>query len=446
MLISFSLENYLSFNEKTTFSFESRQIQKKSDHIYINEKINTKLLKFSAIYGKNGSGKTNLLKAIKFAQKIITEEFQISSQNTDWCQCENKNKNKPSTFELKFILNDSFYLYSIHLLLSKGVIIKENLTKLENNKENTLYSFENNKINFSEELNSQELQLISKNYDSQHTSLLNFLNKNIKSILNNKEVCILKEIYNWIKNSLEIIFPNQPTNQTLLSNVDKHFYLEEFARLLNDFDTGIQEIETENVSKEKVYILLNPFVREKIEYFTKDKRTFSTVIRSRQDIFIINQEENGEISYKRLLFVHEINKHKIPFTMAQESDGIYRLFQLLEILLSNKPKTYIIDEINRSLHPKLTAQFIKKYFEYAKNKNIQLLTTTHETNIMDLELLRQDEIWITDFNQDNSTKLFNLAEMKVRTDKKLNKNYLNNAWGGIPEFKEDFDLMKFLTE
>ena len=122
MLISFSLENYLSFNEKTTFSFESRQIQKKSDHIYINEKINTKLLKFSAIYGKNGSGKTNLLKAIKFAQKIITEEFQISSQNTDWCQYENKNKNKPSAFEIKFILNDSIYLYSIHLLLSKGFV------------------------------------------------------------------------------------------------------------------------------------------------------------------------------------------------------------------------------------------------------------------------------------------------------------------------------------
>lgn len=457
MLISFSLENYLSFNEKTTFSFESRQIQKKSDHIYINEKINAKLLKFSAIYGKNGSGKTNLLKAIKFAQKIITEEFQISSQSTDWCQCENKNKNKPSAFELKFILNDSIYLYSIHLLLSKGIIIKENLTKLDNNKEITLYSFEDNKINFSEKLNSQELQLISKNYDSQHCSLLCYLNKYLKSILNNKENSILKEIYNWIKNSLEVIFPNQPTNQTLLSNVDKHFYLEEFARLLNDFDTGIQEIETENVSKEKVYALLKPFVREKIDYFTKDainkfavnqknKVTFCTVIRSRQDIFIIYQEENGEISYKRLLFVHEINKHKIPFTMAQESDGIYRLFQLLEILLSNNPKTYIIDEINRSLHPKLTAQFIKKYFEYAKNKNIQLLTTTHETNIMDLELLRQDEIWITDFNQDNSTKLFNLAELKVRTDKKLNKNYMNNAWGGIPEFKEDFDLMKFLTE
>ena len=120
--------------------------------------------------------------------------------------------------------------------------------------------------------------------------------------------------------------------------------------------------------------------------------------------------------------------------MISESDGTHRLFQLLEILMTQKEKVYVIDEISRSLHPKLTIEFIKKYFQFARNRRVQLFTTTHETRILSHDLVRRDEIWIADSNEDGSTKLFSLEEKQVRIDKVLDENYMAGEWGGTPEF------------
>ena len=93
-----------------------------------------------------------------------------------------------------------------------------------------------------------------------------------------------------------------------------------------------------------------------------------------------------------------------------------------------------MDEISRSLHPKLTIQFIKKYFELAKGRRIQLITTPHETRLMNHDLVRRDEIWLADENPDSSTNLFSLEDKQVRIDKVLDENYLGGIWGGVPVF------------
>ena len=109
----------------------------------------------------------------------------------------------------------------------------------------------------------------------------------------------------------------------------------------------------------------------------------------------------------------------------------------LEILISRKEKVCIMDEINRSLHPKLTVQFVKKYFSNARERKIQLVTTTHESRIMSHDLVRRDEIWIADKNEDDSTKLFSLEDEQVRIDKVLDQNYMDNVWGGVPVFADN---------
>lgn len=77
----------------------------------------------------------------------------------------------------------------------------------------------------------------------------------------------------------------------------------------------------------------------------------------------------------------------------KESDGTIRLLDLLEVLLSNKNKTYVIDELDRCLHPSLSYKFIKIFLQKAEKSNIQLIVTTHESRLMDFDLLRRDEIW-----------------------------------------------------
>ncbi len=163
---------------------------------------------------------------------------------------------------------------------------------------------------------------------------------------------------------------------------------------------------------------------------------YATVIRSRRNIFIITLEKDKAFHFYAVKFVHNLGGKEIEFSMESESDGTHRLFQLLEILISKKEKVYIMDEINRSLHPKLTVQFVKKYFLNAKDRRIQLVTTTHESRLMSHDIVRRDEIWIADKNDDDSTKLFSLEDEQVRIDKVLDQNYMDNVWGGVPVFKD----------
>ncbi|MCR5318876.1 MAG: AAA family ATPase, partial [Treponema sp.] len=167
-----------------------------------------------------------------------------------------------------------------------------------------------------------------------------------------------------------------------------------------------------------------------------DGNNYASVIRSRRNIFIITMEQDLEFYFYVMKFVHKIGGKKIEFSMESESDGTHRLFQLLEILICKKEKVYIMDEINRSLHPKLTVQFVKKYFLNAKDRRIQLVTTTHESRLMSHDIVRRDEIWIADKNDDDSTKLFSLEDEQVRIDKVLDQNYMDNVWGGVPVFKD----------
>ncbi len=463
MLISFSIENFLSFDKKTEFSFKSGHVHKKPEHVYSFNNDKIKLLKFSVVYGKNGSGKTNLLKALLFIKKIITTQNALQKAKGLCCRCYPQNEMTPSSFEISFIINNSIYNYSLKVSLCDCTILEEQLSKIKNEKKLIIFKYViNSGYKFSEDINSEDIQILSRNFDSSQQSFIYYINTNASSIfVRNKNSIILKAIYEWFSNTLEIIFPDQPVRETALSSVDKHFYLEEFTKLLNEFDTGIKEILTEPAARESIYKTINASQQKQIDDYTRkaiagfklrqqNQKTpyssmFSIVLRSRNDICIVNLDKEGEAVYNHLLFVHEYNGNTIKLTMAEESDGFYRLFQLIEILLNHKEKVYIIDEINRSLHPKLSVQFIRKYLEYVKDKKIQMLTTAHETNIMNLELLRQDEIWLADLKADNSTSLFSLSELKVRTDMVINKNYLSNTWGGVPVFRDDFNLMEFLT-
>ena len=113
---------------------------------------------------------------------------------------------------------------------------------------------------------------------------------------------------------------------------------------------------------------------------------------------------------------------------------------LLDILFSNEGETYVIDEIDRSLHPCLTYKFVQKYLRLAAKRDLQLIVTTHESRLLDFGLLRQDEIWIANKNLGGATELYSLDEFNVRFDKKVDKAYLEGRYGGVPIFDTIFPV------
>jgi hypothetical protein len=145
--------------------------------------------------------------------------------------------------------------------------------------------------------------------------------------------------------------------------------------------------------------------------------------------------------------VHKIiTQHKgkeekaVPFEMNEESDGTLRLFDLLPAveLLIHEEAVVFIDEIGRSLHPTLIKEFLQLYL--GRRTKGQLIFTTHESNLLDLKLFRQDEIWFVEKDKAGSSRTYPLSEFKPRYDLDIRKGYLNGRFGAIPFLSNLKDL------
>ena len=129
----------------------------------------------------------------------------------------------------------------------------------------------------------------------------------------------------------------------------------------------------------------------------------------------------------------------IGFKISEESDGTNRLFDLIPILtLVLQDAIVLVDELDRSLHSNVSKLFIKTLFKANKNHKSQLIVTTHDATLLDVELLRRDSIWFVRKNYKKASEIYSLYEyVKVRNDKVLQKAYLAGLYGAVPVIKEE---------
>ena len=161
------------------------------------------------------------------------------------------------------------------------------------------------------------------------------------------------------------------------------------------------------------------------------------MLRNGTDFFMI--EAMGEkLNYSMIKFKHD--KKNILFQLEEESDGTIRLLDLLEIILSGEGKTYFLDELDRCLHPSLTYKFVDTFLQIAAEKDIQLVVTTHESRLLDFDLLRRDEIWFVDKRKTGESDIYSLEEYNKRFDQKIDKAYLEGRYGGVPVFSTVFPI------
>ncbi|AOX02438.1 hypothetical protein BJP34_26035 [Moorena producens PAL-8-15-08-1] len=117
------------------------------------------------------------------------------------------------------------------------------------------------------------------------------------------------------------------------------------------------------------------------------------------------------------------------------SNGTQRLFEIGAYWIDalDNGGILIIDQLDRSLHSEISTYLIKEFNNQAANQNnAQLIVTTHDTTFLDRDILNQDQIWFTEKNSNNSTKLYSLLDFKVREDESLQKGYLKGRYGAVP--------------
>lgn len=454
MFIRFNVSNFLSFSEMQEFSLIAGKMKSKMDHLYINDRI--KLLKFTALYGANASGKSNLVSAIDFAKETIIRNFPDGhtikyNKNTD------ENKKNKSYFEFEIKIGESYYSYGFECLLSESSIKSEWLVKLSSSgksKEIFVRDVENGTFTVNQyfkdsKLNSK-LDLYAEDIRSDGSILLlRLMNQNKDNFYNeNSEAKIIRDVFKWIEFKLDINYPDRPISNYSYFMTDDN--IDEISRVISAFGTGITkfhivDMPTESISsllpKELISKIISDLEKIKNENLKKNKnaQTKMMVRTNQKDFIIIESDKESEISIKTLKFNH--GKNNVLFSLAEESDGTVRILDLIEILLDTKKnKTYIIDEIDRCLHPQLTYRFVETFLKLASERNIQLVVTTHESRLLDFDLLRRDEVWFADKDKEGSTTIYSLEEYNSRFDCKVDKAYLDGRYGGVPLFTTIFPL------
>lgn len=364
-----------------------------------------------------------------------------------YCRIKKQNIGEPSFFEITFLVDDIPYTYGLKIDMQRRIVVSEWLFFTKG--ENKHYLFNKDeagaKIKFGSVLSDcEEITVLSNVFSGGESPFLYCMNHNTKSFYEkNPKAVILKKIFEWFAVHFEVIYPEQPISDTAL--LYESMTLKKYADYLNFFKTGIVDIEKKEVSEDFVKSNLSVIDRANIDLqinlvrtnnlFTKEKKEWSAVIRNRANIFTIKMDKSGTVKFYVLKFIHQYGNERVAYEMRRESDGTYRLFQLLDVLLTVKNKVFVIDEISRCMHPLLTIKFVEMFLKLAKDRNVQLIVTTHETRLMKHEFLRRDEVWICDNNDDGSSKLSSFNEQQVRIDKVMDENYMEGTFGGIPKWE-----------
>ena len=152
-------------------------------------------------------------------------------------------------------------------------------------------------------------------------------------------------------------------------------------------------------------------------------------------IITVNIRRKGDKFFaRRVQARHEVKDRSYDFELKEESDGTQRVFDFVPMVhrVKSEACTYVIDEIDRSLHPTLVRALVSKIVT-DKGMKGQLIFTTHDAGLLDGKIFRNDEIWFAEKDRETqNTHLYTLDEFKPRADLDIEKGYLNGRFGAIP--------------
>jgi AAA15 family ATPase/GTPase len=438
MLVRLVIENLFSFGDRKEFTtIPNNKLKTLNHHKYDFDGF--KLLKTSSIYGANGAGKSNLIKSLQlFHRLVIKEEIPFKLKDTQFKFNSPSNDGK-QTFAIEFIQEGTPFYYGIELL--NNIISTEELyiSGLGKKKDELIYERkttdnEITTISFLENFENDEKSQILKS-----VLLEEFVKPNepVLKLISNRENKYLKDVkkaFLWFDETLQIITP-ESRPRALAHKIDTDSNFKRYAEeLMCSFNIGVTSLKSEKKSLEEFFGKDN---NEELDKWTKrveDSPKKMIGIRLGRGLELVIVKEDKKIWVKSLQIEHTgRNDISAMFELEEESDGTIRLLDFVPAFqdVISKEKVYIIDEIERSIHPLLIKELVEK-FSLDTNTKGQLIFTTHESNLLDQEIFRQDEIWFTEKDKDGSTDLYSLVDFKEHKTIDIRKGYLNGRYGSIP--------------
>lgn len=384
MLIQFTIENHRSIKESAVISFAASK-DKSLESCLIHPDEKRTLLPVLAIYGANAAGKSNVLHALMTMKDMIVGSSSKLSKGQKLPWEPFAGNNRPTSFEIMYIYNQVRYVYGFSFDAKK--IYTEYLYHWPNGREALIFSRENGVYEFRENINEQTT-LSNRTLD----------NKLYLVSSNDWNLPQTENAYKWFLEKLTGISELPAASSETVAEIVRSD--ESKARILKEMllaDLGISDVSIKTIAGKK------------------DETVITTTHR------VIDEE--GNIDHFQLL-------------MDQESAGTQRFFSRIGGWLQalENGSLLVVDEIERSMHPLLTRRLIEMVQDSSINTSgAQLLFTTHDALLLDLNLMRRDQIWFAEKNnQSCATELYSLASFSPRKGENVRKGYLQGRFGAIP--------------
>lgn len=440
MLVSFSVSNYRSFSSEETFSLvASKRLDGSHDeHATPIPNSKVKVLRTAVLYGANGAGKSNLFKALRYVRSAVLLPRKKNSGTGRETFRFGVGMDQPSSFDLQFITGDKLYRFGFKV--DDQRITEEWLVRVVGGKEKPLYeriTDENGNVTI--EANGlkaagDKLKALATVGGPQNQLFLATINANLDTPDFGKE---LGSVLEWFKN-LILIAPGEPFTPLGHTLVKDSGFLEFAGDFLKSSSTGVDHLKAikEEISEEQLRSLLpKDLISRVLEDIREDEEGLAVVRLSDGNELLVERTDENHFFRITIQAAHENQTGKVvQLELKMESDGTRRLLNLLPALhhLRTSKAVYFIDEIDRSLHPELVWKFLEFFLKSCAGGQRQILVTTHESNLLDLDLLRRDEIWFAEKDQSGSSHLYSLTDFNVRKDLEIRKHYLQGRFGAVP--------------
>lgn len=427
MLVSLSLENWMSFRDEVTFSMVASRQRLHGERIARIPKYPTRILPIATLYGGNASGKSNFFGALHFAKALVVKGTQLGNRiPVHPFALDPKTIKKPSKFCFEILVDETIYEFSF--LVTDRLIEEEKLTRISSGREIVLYHRKGGELNFDKSLADDKfLEFAFQGTRDNQLFLTNSVSQ---------KVTHFEPVYDWFSRKLVLIEPDTRFAESGLF-FDKSSPLRSpMSELLSKLDTGIECLDSKEIPFQNVQ-LPDP-VKADIEKEIEEDAVIFVQIGSINERYEFTLRD-GNLIAKKLVANHKMTDgNNVKFELYQESDGSQRLIDLLpafiELSRTDSGRVFAIDELDRSLHTLLTQTLLQEYLSRCNSDTrSQLLMTTHDALLMDQRLLRRDEMWVAERGVDGVSKLYSFSDYRgIRYDKDIRKSYLQGRFGGVP--------------
>lgn len=425
MLIRLVISNFSSIDKEVQFNMLTAWKKNFPHHIYKAEKVN--ILKAAAIFGANGAGKSTLIDTFRHLQQWVRSGVIPLSVNNLKFRPNKKNEELPIFFEIEFFTAGLFFVYGIQVddnRIIKEYLCESGLKKLD-------------KLIFKRSVD--EMQTIDIEFADKDMKLNTFLEsgelKNNELLISHSSIQTpqIQAARNWLSDEMIIISPTIGYRELLLKLCTSDDFLDYSNQLIETLDICISYIEVEKFDYDDLlaqdeYLLFPMYEIEEHKIVPTNKGKYFTT------------REYDKIIFNKITVFHpSIWNDPVGFDLAEESEGIQRLLEFFPIFfhIHDRANTIIIDEINQSINPALLKPIIEKFMGDRKTAG-QLIFTTHDSTLLDLKLLREDEIWFAERdNKTGATNYYPLSDFHYPEDLNIQTGYLKGRFGSI------LDLAKF---